>query len=52
MLTEYIKPRGFYKKLRRQRYGLRHALSLVRVLKHYGHCYCNIDGEKALFYKA
>lgn len=34
-----IKPREFYKELRTQKYGLKHAKSLVRVLKKYGHCY-------------
>lgn len=52
MVTTTITPRKFYKELRKHKYGLRHTWSLVRVLKHYGHCYCNINGEKALFLKA
>lgn len=52
MLTTTITPRKFYKELRANNFGLRHAWSLVRVLKHYGHCYITYNGEKALFLKA
>lgn len=39
MKTINTTPLSFYKELRAQKYGLRHTLQLVRVLKHYGHCY-------------
>lgn len=51
-MNEIITPFNFYKKLRKQHYGLRYSLHLVRVLKQCGHCYVIINGEKALFYKA
>lgn len=38
-MNEIITPFNFYKKLRKQHYGLRHSLHLVRVLKQCGHCY-------------
>jgi hypothetical protein len=52
MTITTIKPFAFFRKLRSQHYGLRHSLELISVLKRYGHCYCKIDGEKALFLKA